>query len=687
MLCRSGFSLRFYVAWQFCICVCVASHAADEVEWGQPDKGIQLRILPVRQETDEQSPDFQNARQTSEFRIADDVTLLAQLKNVSRNSISLQGVRFGDSVSKPWPGKSQQAKFGPLVFQTRLYDKDGTLVEPPTASSPQTLAMLEFSSGQVEVLKPNESVTMQIKPIQWNSSLATFIESGNYQIELEYRGTPKPIQDQIKKHWPTKPLGNVWHGAAKSARVNIQIQKSYRDLRPKLAWGKPNKGLRVAAEYRLSDTRAEDPQEFIDRTFPVGSQVNVRYYFQNTSTKPLNFSSDLWRQDDTILIVTDQGNRKLNHPWYSGIARRKTWTIKPKQIVTVDAIALSFPPENDDPTFKSFGAEIDSGPGEYRIRHELSELDLSTGTSLLTVRQREPRDEPPMFNTTIVFRKPDRTIAENGFVTVRTQPDGKQLFEGELPGGSLKLKKWTGETLSIYARFPTCEENTFFDVVGKKGGETAIDLSKSDPILMRLVDEDGHPVTDANVRFFVRTGEKSKSYPFPIKGIEGPVYAVSDENGVVKLDTVQSGHIYTVYIEPVNLAPMFISGIEVGTDLGEVELVPPFEISGIIKGSPEQLRRFAAEWDQPAEMILADGSTSFIYAVSKKLQATRDGDQLKFRLSGLRPGKLRIIANFGPRPHSVGHVYERRKVGPKDKLFEFDISESRDDFVIEAQAK
>ena len=679
--------VSYLAVWQLCFTAVLAAIESDDPQWGKPDKGLQIRILAIATETDEQNPDFAKAKRTNEFKLADDVTLLVQFKNVSNKPISFQGVRYGRGVSDPWPGKSRQSEFGALLFDVRIFDQQGKLVEPPSAKTSETLAMLEISSGSAEALPPNDSATMLLKPIQWDASVAATLAAGKYQLEIAYNGTPESIQARIKKHWPDHPLGNVWHGRAVSPRIDIRIQKSYRDLRPKLAWGKPKNGLRVAAEYRLSDTRAENPLEFIDRVFPVGSQINVRYFFQNTSRKTIKFKSELWRQDDEILIVTDDGTKKVSHPWYSGIARTKTWTIEPKQIISVDAIPLSFPPEKEDPSFNAMGAEIKSGPGEYRIRHRLKGQELSTGTTLPTMRSRKPSDEPKTYAATLIFRKPDGSFAKNGFVKVRTQEGGKQLFAGELKGEALELKNWMGESLAVYARISGCEENTFYDINPDKGGTTPILLTASNPIMMKLIDENDKPVANANVRYFIRTGVESRNYPFPTNGIQGPVYASSDQVGVVKLDSVQSGYIYTFYIEPEALAPMFIKGVSVGTDLGTIKLSPPFEVSGIIKGTPEQLKRFAAEWDQPIPLVLSDGSTSSLYAVSKKLQATRDGDQLRFRIPDLRPGKLRIIANFGPKPHSVAHIYARRKVGPTDELFEFELDGPRDDIVIKAKSK
>src|SRR5947209_19860421 len=95
-------------------------------------------------------------------------------------------------------------------------------------------------------------------------------------------------------------------------------------------------------------------------------------------------------------------------------------------------------------------------------------------------------------------------------------------------------------------------------------------------------------------------------------------------------------------------------------DLGDVTVGPPLEVRGEIHGTPAELDRFAAEWDQPFEMKTANPAAAAPYANSDTLETKREGGKLTFRLTGLRAGKLRIVANFGPHPHSVSHTYGRR---------------------------
>ena len=74
--------------------------------------------------------------------------------------------------------------------------------------------------------------------------------------------------------------------------------------------------------------------------------------------------------------------------------------------------------------------------------------------------------------------------------------------------------------------------------------------------------------------------------------------------------------------------------------------------------------------------------TTWYYAVSKPLKVTRDGDKLRFHLSGLRPGKLRIVSRFQRGGKSISHVYSRREPNEDDVVFEVDLTELRNDLVV-----
>jgi hypothetical protein len=157
------------------------------------------------------------------------------------------------------------------------------------------------------------------------------------------------------------------------------------------------------------------------------------------------------------------------------------------------------------------------------------------------------------------------------------------------------------------------------------------------------------------------------------------------------LDTLQKfdpqdkklgNNIYGFYVEPVGHAPLFIGPVQAGEDLGEIKVGPFLEASGEIRGTPEELAALAAEWDQPQPMKRGNGEVSWDYAESATLETQRDGDKLTFRLTGLRPGKLRIVSRFKQGGKSISHVYSRREPNEDDVVFEMDLLESHDDLVV-----
>jgi hypothetical protein len=204
-------------------------------------------------------------------------------------------------------------------------------------------------------------------------------------------------------------------------------------------------------------------------------------------------------------------------------------------------------------------------------------------------------------------------------------------------------------------------------------------------------DRDGKPVVGAEVRRFNRSKAAASAGPYPMKGLKGDVWGVSNTNGDVLLDTLQKfdprdntlgNNIYFFYIEPVGHAPLFIGPVEAGENLGEIKVGPFLEASGEIRGTPAELQAFAAEWDQPQPMKRGNGETEWEYAESAKLETQRDGDKLTFHLSDLRPGKLRIVSRFKTGGKPVSHAYSRREPNEDDVIFEIDLRDSRDDLVV-----
>ena len=109
------------------------------------------------------------------------------------------------------------------------------------------------------------------------------------------------------------------------------------------------------------------------------------------------------------------------------------------------------------------------------------------------------------------------------------------------------------------------------------------------------------------------------------------------------LDRKLGNNIYWFYVEPPSLAPLFLGPLQAGADLGDIVVGPLLEARGEVRGTPEELAAFSAEWDQPEPMKRGNGEIGWYYAESKPLETKRDGDKLTFHLTGLRPGKLRIV--------------------------------------------
>jgi hypothetical protein len=283
---------------------------------------------------------------------------------------------------------------------------------------------------------------------------------------------------------------------------------------------------------------------------------------------------------------------------------------------------------------------------------------------------------------------------ETGTFTARTTGKRGDLAKGEFRASLVEIPECTANPLSISVRAPGYEEALVYDVKLKPDEAKRIELTPAAATRLRLVSTvDGKPVAGAKVRFFNKTAGNASAGPYPMDGMEGPVWTTSTADGMVVLDSLQrtdphsaklGDAVYFFYIESPGLAPRFLGPVKAGKDLGDVAIGPLLEVRGEIRGTPEELKRFAAEWDQPFEMTTDNPDAAWLYAVSKGLETKAEGGKLTFRLTGLRPGKLRIIANFGPHPNSVSHTYTRRDPKGSDIVVEFDLKESRTDLVVAA---
>jgi hypothetical protein len=436
---------------------------------------------------------------------------------------------------------------------------------------------------------------------------------------------------------------------------------------------------------------------------------------KNISKEEISFWSETWRQDDQVSLIDDDGKATvLQHPWYSGWPRIERWTLKPGQIALLTGISLGI--AADDEAAKSLthpvAPVIVREIGPYHLRYALNfgpngrkdkdgkdaasnagiwQGTLSTGATPITIRDRTKEDDPPTITGRLQFRGPDGKPIAKGEVEVFVQASWKSLLKAELEPGELAVPDCPLEPLIVNVQAPGFEETRIYDVTAKPDAVTALTLTPSQPLKFRLVNDNGQPVAGAEVRYFIRSKADASAGPYPTSGLKGAVWGKSDSNGNVVLDFLQKfdpadkklgNNIYHFYIVPKDLAPVFIGPVQAGEDLGAVAVGPFLEVTGEIRGTPEELAAFSAEWDQPQPMKRGNGEIESHYAESKVLNVRRNGDHLNFALDHLRPGKFRIVSRFKSGGKSVSHVYSRREPNEDDVVFEIDLAETRDDLVI-----
>lgn len=708
-------------------------------DWGEESNGLRCRLVAVAASIDDESPDASVS--TSRFARGTDVTFVVELKNVSDGPVTLPGVRYGESYASS-VGKLASSFFAPQLFEFQFTTAEGEPV--PRARRESLGGGLEIHGASTHVLEPEETLTIALRPARWNAPMNQTLPPGEFRATVKYRGLKPRDREMIGKHWPDSALAKGWVGNARSNAVEFEVAAD--DMAPKkpeLAWGEPKDGLRAAVEFvrRDPDTgsgtadRPEADREADDSAIPLNSTLATVFHVQNVSEETITLVSETWRQEDDLRVKTaDDQIVSVQRTWYSGWPIMVRWTLQPGE--TAELAGTTFAVAEDKQALEQFdhpvGKWMVRPAGEYLVqasirigsiqsRDEAGNVvipakddwqgELLTGKTQLVVRERTAADDEAarrrLFSGQVQFVGLEGQRVDAGYCTVRSNSARKDLLAGEFSEGKVVIPDCPPKALSLYVRAAGFEEARIHDLVLKPGETRQIEIVPAAATRFRLVSSvDGSAVAGARVRYFNQTSAEAGGGPYPMDGITGPVWAVSQDDGGVLLDSLQKVNpqypklgdaLYYFYVEPIDLAPRFVGPVRAGEDLGDIELGPFLEVSGEIVGTPEELERFAAEWDQPEEMTTDNPAATWLYAVSQQLEPMKLVDppnapkvaklpKRSFRLSGLRPGKLRIIANFGPRPHAASHTYGRRDPKEGDVVFEFDLTESVDNLVISPQS-
>ncbi|MBS0262229.1 MAG: hypothetical protein JSS02_09790 [Planctomycetes bacterium] len=699
-----------------------SSELAAAVPWGEAASGLRMRAVAVAAETDEQQPDFQKALSArrsgdSEYATPDKVTLLVEIQNVSDRPMALQGTRYGDAVSPPSEGKSFSDVFAPTLFRAEVRDQAGKLIESPVRTRMATDSMMTLSSGRVEKLEPQKSVVMLVRPLHWDAALASQLAEGKFQLVLSYLGHSAEVTKEFARVWPDKELARAWAGTIQAAPVGFTISRpKLKRPRPELVWGNVVNGLEAAVEVCHRKPGRLTAEDDATMTFPHGSQLAVRLHVRNAGETPVSFWSETWRQDDRIFLIGDAGQAiPLPHAWYSGWPIKERWTLKPGQTTVLQAISLAVVQEKGDAEQleQPVGPTIVGAAGDYKIRVDLTfnswktktpdgqpipgpedwQGNVTTGDLTIHVRDRVPEDDPPTMTARLKFQSPTGNPVVKGEVLVKRQ-SYQTLASGDLESNVFEVPRCPFEPISIEIRAAGYEETVFRDVAVQPDTATVLTLTPAKPLQFRLVSRDKQPVADAEVRYFLRSKKAASAGPYPMQGLKGPTWGWSDKQGRVVLDTLQKfdpldqklgNNIYWFYVEPAGLAPLMIGPVEAGENLGDIEVGPFLEVAGEVHGTAEELAAFSAEWDQPMPMKRGDGSIGWHYGTSQKLETQKNGDVLTFKLTGLAPGKFRIVSRFQSGGQPIKHSYTFREPTEDDVVFEVDLTDSRDDLIVKNQ--
>ena len=128
------------------------------------------------------------------------------------------------------------------------------------------------------------------------------------------------------------------------------------------------------------------------------------------------------------------------------------------------------------------------------------------------------------------------------------------------------------------------------------------------------------------------------------------------------LDRKLGNNIYWFYVEPPSLAPLFLGPLQAGADLGDIVVGPLLEASGEVRGTPEELAAFSAEWDQPGTDEARQRRNRLVL---RRVEAARS--QTGRRQADFPPHRTpsqenrSIISPFKQGGKPISHVYSRRE--------------------------
>ncbi len=321
------------------------------VPQGKESNGLQFRLIGLSSEVSDDAPDLENT--TTNFKRSAEMTFGVELKNVSRESITSAGVRYGDGYGPESQGNLNTAMFAPHWFDFEFTDREGKPIPRTRRELCDSWSIADNAS--THVLAPGQSLVAVLRPARFHPPMDFDLLPGKYQVRVRYHGPSDSFREKVRKHWPDKPILNAWPYEVTSNVSAFSIDDASRRTKPEdLIWGKPVDGLQAAIEYRLPDNIEGNPM--IEPGVAVGSAVGVVFHVHNVSNQPITFISETSRQGDYAHIVDEHGNKvDVQVPFFSGLPIDVAWKLEPGETAQ---LSLLVP-----------GIESIDQPGKYLVRY------------------------------------------------------------------------------------------------------------------------------------------------------------------------------------------------------------------------------------------------------------------------------------------------------------------------------
>jgi beta-lactamase regulating signal transducer with metallopeptidase domain/WD40 repeat protein len=309
--------------------------AADE--FGEESHGIRMRLVALRPDIDDDSPDLKS--QQNVFENSSAMTFGIELKNSSDQGITLAGIRYGNVFAKETQGKLRTEMIAPHYFEFLFTDAEGKPIQRTHREYYQSWSVADSSS--THALAQGQSLIEVLRPAKFDSPMDFDLPPGKYKVRVKYFGPGDELVSNVQRFQPESPILKAWRHEVFSNEIEFEIrQPSRRTKFEDLVWGEPVDGLRAAVEFRVPDEAKSNPN--IAPGVPLGTPIEVIFHVQNVSDKPITFVSETARQGDRVLVTNDRGETvDVKDVWYSGWPIDVAWRLEPGEIAELRLLTPS----------------------------------------------------------------------------------------------------------------------------------------------------------------------------------------------------------------------------------------------------------------------------------------------------------------------------------------------------------